>query len=122
MIRIALIAALATPAAAQENIHVWPGTAVSGHIPSTIELHDPRAPNAVASLTFHNTEVHALDEALTLTWHGITLQIGVEFQGGDYGAEVLTIIAPPGYVAVPPELTVPEKETRVSHIYKFEGM
>jgi len=122
MIRLALIALLAAPAAAQENIHVWPGTVGSDYIPSTIELHDPRAPNAVASLTFHNTEVHSTAEEMTLTWHNIVVQITVAWNDGPMGEETLTITPPPGYVAVPPELTVRERGQDMTHIYKFEGM
>jgi hypothetical protein len=119
MTRLALIALLAAPAAAQD-VRTWPGY-YAGADASTARLHAPTEPNAAATLTFHNTTVHQGDEVFSLTWESITIEVRFHWQAGGTQAESLTIIPPAGYIALPDVLTVDEDATGVAHLYEYRG-
>ena len=120
MTRLALLLlTLASPAAA-ENTRIWPGV-VGSFGPSTITLHEPTDPGAVATLTFVNTMVRANDEVFGLTWDEIEVTVSFEWNVNDSALERIEIIPPDGYVAVPPVLDVAEYATGVVHIIAYVG-
>lgn len=114
-------ALIASPASAQ-SLKTW-GYSYEG-IPdaSYIELHDPKAPNAVATLTFKNDIVHSQDETFSLHWQGIGVSVEFDWQYQDTHDERLIVTPPDGYIAVPSEIVVPEGATDIVHIYKWQGM
>ena len=100
---------LATPAAAEQSRVVWPSvTGVTDA--SFIEMHEPTHPDAHATITFHNEQVHEGREDFALTYDGLTAQIVLGFNVEPGGAERITVIPPDGYLAVPAEITVPEHQ------------
>ena len=118
MTRLPLIALLCLPTLAEaESKRVWHGGMSE---PSVVELHEPTSLSAAATLTFRNTEVHSADDVFSLTWDGITVSVGFEFNA-DGGSERVTVEAPDGYVAVPRSITVPESRSDVIHIVKWSG-
>jgi len=115
---IALLWLLSSPADAAEASRSWPGAGQESHV----TLHAPTAPDAVASVTFHNEEVHSADETFALTWQGIAVTVEFDWNHNDIAAERITVYPPQGYIAVPPRLTVDEGEAQTLHIMKWEGM
>ena len=119
MIRAIIAAAiLATPAAADSK-RVWHGPSASGA--STIEIHAPTQPDSVATVTFKNTTVHSGDETFPLSWDGIDITVQFDWDADGTWAEAITITAPPGLVAIPYRLVVPEDETGTVQIKRYIG-
>ncbi|MEL7282130.1 MAG: hypothetical protein AAGK79_17380 [Pseudomonadota bacterium] len=114
-------ATFATPAFA-ENERVWPGTVSSDYQPSYVRIHEPTAPNAVATVTFNNQMVHAKDDTFQITYGEITIRVFMDWYVNADGDERVTVEAPEGYVAVPRHITVPETLTDVIHIFEWTGM
>ena len=112
MIRIALAAAiLALPATAQER-HEW-GSGLGG---AWVEIGPPKAPGAVASITFYDDYVHTGNETLALVQDGLTVTMEVKFFPGAPGEE-LHLNPSEGYFAWPEVLSPGEQQTGVAHIY-----
>jgi hypothetical protein len=105
-----------------ESTYIWPGTSVTGWVDSYVKLHEPTDPAAVATVTFYNTYTHQGDEIFTLTWDNITISVEIEWNVDDIGSERIIVTPPNGYIAVPPELDVPEEAYGEIQIYKFFGM
>lgn len=107
MIRPALLfsVALAVPCAAQDR-HSWGGAFYQ----STITLQPTDAPGAVAEVVFDNRTVH-VDEFATfdLTLDGLTVTVEA-LVGRGLTPDRMTVIPPPGYIADPPEIDVPEEQ------------
>jgi hypothetical protein len=118
MTRIIALALFASPASA-ETIREWHGVGETSYV----EIHEPTAPNAVATVTFANRPVHNQDEQFVLTFDGIEVRFGMRW-GYHSGRreETLTIYPPDGYIAVPPELDLDEWVTDEAQIYLWEGM
>lgn len=116
---IAIFAASQAPA---QSLKIWQDMMSGSNLTSTIELHQPTDPAAVATVTFRNETVHATDEQFTLTFEGITVLFLFDWQYMDGSEERVTIEPPDGYIARPYEIIVPEGETAVAHIYKWNGM
>ena len=112
---------IATPIHAQ-SLKVWEDSVSGSNLNSTLELHEPTDPAAVATVTFRNETVHSGDEQFTLTYDGLTVLFLFDWQFNDSQAERVTIEPPDGYVARPYEIVVSEGQTAVAHIYKWEGM
>ena len=110
-----------TPAFADAE-KVWRGQPSSNYEPSIARLHEPTAPDAVASLTFQNEPVHWQDEAFSLDWGGFVVLVEFDWQADHTQAERLTVYPPDGYIAIPPQITVNEDETQTLHFYAWEGM
>lgn len=119
MTRAALALALIAAPASAQSVKEWCGVGSC----STVEIHAPTAPNAVASVTFANRPVHNQDDQFVLTFDGIEVIFGMAwgFHSGRR-EETLTIYPPDGYIAVPPELDLDEWVTETAHIYLWEGM
>lgn len=84
---------------------------------SSVELHAPEEPGAIATLTFHNQEVHNSDERFTLTWNGIDVVVFFDWQFQDTAAEQVCALPPDGMVAIPECITVDEKGTESLSIF-----
>lgn len=111
----------ATPLHA-ESIKYWSYKSQDSDPPSYVELHEPKAPNAVATVTFKNANVHSMNETFSLTYEGLTVKFLFDWQYMGSQDERLTVEPPPGYIAVPYEIVVPEHGIDYVHIYKWEGM
>lgn len=107
MIRPAVLSALvlAAPCAAQDR-HSWGGPGYQ----STITLQPTDAPGAVAEVVFDNRTVH-VDELATfdLTLDGLTVTVEA-LVGRGLTPDRMTVLPPPGYIADPPEIDVPEEQ------------
>lgn len=84
---------------------------------SSLELHAPEEPGAVATLTFQNSEVHNSDESFTLSWNGIDVHIRFDWQVNDTRMERVYALPPDGFVAIPEYIDVDEKQTGQIHIF-----
>lgn len=116
-----LAALLALPAAAQENAKVWPYTYETDDLPASVTLHAPTHDGADASLTFINRVIHHSDEAFTLVWEAIEVDVLLEWNVGGSNAERVVVYPPDGYIAIPPEMDVDEDEEQTLHIFKWRG-
>lgn len=88
---------------------------------SFVTLQDTSEPNAIAEVEFTNRAVNGVQDngEFTLT-HG-TLEITVTFTWNSFGDhDMITVQVPPGYVADPDVLEVPEGETMTLYIRNFE--
>lgn len=110
------LALIATPAAA-DSVKVWGAPSNQ----SKLEMHAPTAPDAIATLTFDNREVHAGRDNFTLTFDDITVSVEFGFNVDSLGSERVTVYAPDGYVAVPPSIAVQENDTGEIHIIEWVG-
>lgn len=131
MIRLTLALTLtATAALAQtplmgtltEKERYWPGSVGSSGKPSTLTIHEPTVPGAVATITFVNQPVHSMNEDFVLTWNDVQIGIHFIYNVDLINAERVVVSVPPGYVAVKPETDVLEYQTSEIHIFKWEGM
>ena len=112
---------IATPLNA-ESLKAWSYKSNDSDPPSFVRIHEPTVPDAFATVTFRNANVHSQDETFSLTYEGIRVMFQFDWQNMGTQDERLTVEPPPGYVAIPYEIVVPENETGVVHIYKWEGM
>lgn len=114
MTRAALfLCTLALPASAETARHSW---YVAG-MEAWVEMHAPTAPGAVASVTFHNRNLHQGDEPFALTFDGMTVDVHLEWNVNGGTDERITVTPPEGFVAHPTHITVPEDATMTLHIY-----
>lgn len=115
---LALLIALTLPASA-ETVHTW------GYLDSyqsTITLQPTAAPGAVAEVVFQNKTVHA-DELVTFVLEMDELAVTVDaLVGRGLTPDRMTVSVPVGFIAVPPEIDVPENEAGAVLIYRWEGM
>ena len=105
---------LALPASA-ETTHGWAG----GY--SHITIRPTTAPGAVAEVVFDNKTVHT-DENVTfaLTLDGLTVEVYAQV-GRGLTPDRMTVEAPPGFIAVPPELDVAEDQVGTILLYRYLG-
>lgn len=124
MTRLALALCLAAaPVGADPARHVWP-TLSQAYQNSTLELGEPQAPNAVATVVFVNTPVHRehAAETIYLEWNGLAVRVDYERRLGAL-PDRITVHPPEGYIAVPRVLDVEELtfgrdvQPGISHIY-----
>ena len=108
---------LAAPAAA-DSIVTWPRNQPIGNGVAYVELHEPKADGAIASLSFQNREIHAGDDAFQLEWNGLAVEVIMEFNVDGTTIERLIITPPEGVVAVPRTLPVEENTTEMAHFYQ----
>lgn len=102
-----------------ESVHVWGN--LTGY-KSTITLQPTTAPGAVAEVVFDNKTVHA-DQAVTFVLDIDGLAVTVDaLVGRGMTPDRMTITPPQGYIAVPPEIDVPENAVGVVLIMPWVGM
>lgn len=105
---------LALPASA-ETTHGWAG----GY--SHITIRPTTAPGAVAEVIFANRTVHSDDDlTFSLTLDGLTVDVHA-LVGRGLTPDRITVEAPPGFIAVPPELDVAEDDVGVILLYRYLG-
>lgn len=108
---------LVTPVLA-ETVHSWGPAGYS----STITLQPTTAPEAVAELVFDNKAVHN-DEAVTFVLELDGLEVTVDaLVGRGLTPDRMTVSVPVGYIAVPPEIDVPEDEVGRVLVIPWTGM
>jgi hypothetical protein len=76
-------------------------------------------PGAVAEVVFANQNIHTLlSQTIELTLDGLTVSVLFE-RDVDYDAsDRITVTPPPGYLAIPESLVVPENGAGVIHVYE----
>jgi hypothetical protein len=105
----------ALPASA-ETQHLWAG----GY--SSIAIQPTDAPGAVAQIVFDNKTVHSDRlERFDLTLDGLTVTVEA-LVGRGLTPDRMTVLVPPGYLADPPEIDVPENEIGRVLIYEWVGL
>ena len=105
-------------AAKAETVRTW--GALPGYR-STITLQPTQAPGAVAEVVFVNKTVHT-DELVTFTLDLDGLTVTVEaLVGRGLTPDRMTVTAPAGYIAVPPEIDVAENAVGVVLILPWLG-
>lgn len=114
MRHVVLTLLLALPASA-ETTHGWAG----GY--SHITIRPTTAPGAVAEVIFANRTVHSDDDlTFSLTLDGLTVEVYAQV-GRGLTPDRITVEAPPGFIAVPPELDVAEEKDGVILLYRYLG-
>lgn len=99
-----------------ESRREWP--AYDGSRPAWVEIHDaPEDSTAYAQVTFFNRVAHQGSEEFTLTFGEFDVLIILSWQYDGGQAEMITVIPPPGYIAIPPEIVVDEDTTGTVLIY-----
>ena len=79
-----------------------------------IQPHD----DAVAGVLFVNDIAQTMSvEHFTLTLDGLTVEVRIDARADDI-PDTMTVFPPPGYIAVPPKVTVREHEAGLIVIYE----
>lgn len=115
----ALLCAVATPAVADSS-RVWENL-YAADADSSVTIHEPTEPGAVATVTFVNTPVHGMDEQFSIAHDGIKVSVHFEWNADGTDSERMTVYPPDGYIAIPETITVPEDQTMALHIYQWLG-
>lgn len=113
----ALIALLLTATAAMaDDTVILNGTRV--------QLQPTVRPGAVAQIEFENRAVNAGNDngEYALTMGDVSAAFTFTWNAEARGDDRISVTVPEGFVAVPRELTVPEGETQILHIYSTEGV
>lgn len=107
---------LVTPVLA-EDTRTW----FSGAMVSQMQL-APETGGPVASVTFHNEDIHTKSEAFDLSIAGLTVTVQTRINHAGRSPDTFAVTVPEGFVAAPPEMMVEEGETAVILIYSVEGV
>lgn len=101
-----------------DPVYSWGGDTYQ----STVTLQRTEAPGAVAEVVFLNRTVHQDKlETFVLDLDGLAVTVDA-LVGRVMTPDRLTITPPQGFIAVPPEIDVPENETGVVLILPWVGM
>lgn len=106
----------ATPVLSQDT-RTW----FSGAMVSQMQL-APETGGPVASVTFHNEDIHTQSEVFDLAIPGLTVTVQTAINHAGRSPDTFAVIMPEGFVAAPPEMMVGEGETAVILIYSVEGV
>jgi hypothetical protein len=113
------LASLLSGKARAETTRAW------GYLPSyqsTITLQPTEAPGAVAEVEFINRTVHSTEDVtFALDLGGLTVMVDASV-GRGMTPDRMTVTPPSGFIAVPPEIDVPEDEAGVVLILPWVGM
>lgn len=110
---------LATPALAADRLTV---SGAGDHPPMVVEIQP--AEDHAANVIFHNslTDINeGPDDPFALSIGGLEVVVDLSIRLG-HRVDTMTVLPPAGYVAIPPEISVPEFEVGVIEIHRFEGM
>lgn len=107
---------LVTPVLADDT-RTW----FSGAMVSQMQL-APATGGPVASVTFHNEDIHTQSEAFDLTIPGLTVTVRTDINHLGRAPDKVSVTVPEGFVAAPPEVMVEEGESAVILIYSVEGV
>jgi hypothetical protein len=109
---------LATSAAAQSDYAVIgePDLYLGA---TTIKLQPTDAPNAIAEVFFHNAEVNDGGDESThvLTMGDLSVEVSFGFNVSPGGADSISVVTPPGYIAIPATLILMEGASGAVLIY-----
>lgn len=93
---------VAFSAAVAGDIHRWTNDCYVFIAPSN-------RPGVIAEVTFLNEDIHTADDEITLTLDGLAVTVTLRADRSALMRPDTLIVTPPaGYVAWPPEVTVPE--------------
>lgn len=101
--------------ALSQEIYCWQGRGE----PSCVELKETKEPGAKAEVYFENKSVHPSAYQTVVIQLGdleVEVTITTNTQGAD---DTFTVVPEEGYIAIPPELVVPEEG--VGRIVIYEG-
>lgn len=86
-------------------------------------LHAPTQPHAAATLTYRNrgTNSAADNGEYRVEWQGIVVLIRYRWNAAG-SADRIDVLPPPGYIARPDRLELPEETRGEVQIIKWEGM
>lgn len=89
---------------------LWAGDTYEWDDRTRATLQPSNVVGAQAEVVFLNTELHSLaSETFTLTLDGLTVTVTITPDRAYGQPDLMTIEPPPGFIAVPPELSVPEE-------------
>jgi hypothetical protein len=100
-----------------EDTRSW----ISGATVSQMHL-APETGGPVASVTFHNEDIHTQNEVFDLSMPGLTVSVITEINRFGGAPDRVVVTVPEGFVAAPPDLMVEEGATAVILIYSVEGV
>jgi hypothetical protein len=107
---------LVTPVLADET-RTW----FSGSMVSQMHL-APETGGPVASVTFHNEDLHTQSEAFDLSMPGLAVTVRTDINHAGKAPDKFSVTVPEGFVAAPPEMMVEEGATGAILIYSVEGV
>ena len=108
MIRAAILCLMASPVVAEQTAIIGEPALYYGA--TTVRIQETDEPGAIAEIIYHNVEVNNPHDAgeYTITYGGITVTVQFAFNSGPGGADSITVIPPPGIIAIPETLTLQE--------------
>ncbi len=84
-----------------------------------VTLQPTSQPGAVAEVVFANQNIHTmLAEEIELTMDGLTVRVLFERDVDYEASDRFTVTPPPGFIAIPDSLIVPENGAGVIHLYE----
>ena len=84
-----------------------------------VTIQDTAQPGARAEVVFLNTELHSLaSETFDLTHGDLTVTVTITPDRAYGQPDTITVTPPPGYLAIPETLVVPEEGAGVLFIYE----
>lgn len=115
-----VVALLATPAFAQDQITIGKASPIFGI--TTITLQDSDAPGAAAEVLIHDANMNSQQDNgdYLLSWRG--LDVIVDFTHSLFTGDTFRVEVPPGYIAVPPEVAAGETTTERVLIYRADDV
>lgn len=93
----------------------------SGAMVSQMQL-APETGGPVASVTFHNEDIHTKSEVFDLAIPGLSVTVQTRINHAGRSPDTFAVTVPEGFVAAPPEMMVEEGETAIILIYSVEGV
>jgi len=88
-----------------------------------VEMHAPTDPAAVATITYQNMQVNSMHDTGRYVIEWQCIEAVVFFVWNHNGSpDAIQVTVPPGYIAIPPDLSVQEGVVDVVQIYKWAGM
>lgn len=89
-------------AAVAEEIYRWTNE-------SYVVIQPSSRPGVIAEVTFLNEDIHSSDDEITLTLDGLSIVVQINTdRSAMMRPDTMTVTPPAGFIAYPPEVTVPE--------------
>lgn len=99
-------------AAVAEDTYAW-------NHETHVTIQPTKQPGAVAEVVFANQNIHTLlSQTIELTLDGLTVTVLFERDVDYEASDRFTVTPPPGYLAIPESLVVPENGAGVVVIYE----
>jgi hypothetical protein len=115
------VAAFSFPAHAQETALIGEPDLYMGA--TVVRIQPTEEPGAVAEIRYDNAEINSPGDvgSYSVTLDGITVQLEFGFNTAPGGQDSITVTPPPGFIAIPETLTLPEGGSGVVYLYS-EGL